>query len=75
MSVVGNGLPRVSGKNMPKRPPIIAKAPIVINGIIPPRPITNGALILPIPDVVLLMPRAVVRIIVGNSSAAYRNIN
>ena len=74
-SEVGSGRPSVSGKKMPPRPPIMAKPPIVINGIMPPRPITNGAPILPNPDVVLLIPRAVFRIIVGNSSAVYRNIN
>ena len=46
-SEVGSGRPSVSGKKMPPRPPIMAKPPIVINGIMPPRPITNGAPILP----------------------------
>ena len=68
--VLGKGRPRVSGKNIPLSPPIIANPPMMINGMIPPRPMTNGAPILPSPEAVLLNPRAVFLIRVGKSSAA-----
>ena len=69
-SELGNGRPRVSGRNIPLSPPIIANPPMMINGIIPPRPMTNGAPILPSPEAVLLNPRAVFLMSVGKSSAA-----
>ena len=66
----GSLLPTVSGKKSAKKPPITADTPRINMGADPPSSPMSRAKMAPILATVLQLPMAVLRIVVGKSSAA-----